>query len=122
MSEDALSVLTRLLEAPPGAENVYLEKSRDFWEGDWTTEEMEAVEQSCRERYRGEAERLRAAWGTATFSGSWEDPDFPDWCPGTEVSYWEKGDRLAYLWWEHQDQELPFFLVAGAKTRQELEA
>ena len=117
MPEDTIAVLERLLQEAPGAQPVYLQESRDFWDADWTAEEMETLERQFSERHAAETALIRAAWGEPTFSGGLEDPHFPDWCPGQALSYWERGDHIAYVWWEHQDQELPFLLVVGAKNK-----
>jgi hypothetical protein len=39
--------------------------------------------------------------------------------PGHGGELLRPGDRVVYLWWEHQDQELPFLVVAGATTKDE---
>lgn len=120
MAEATSALLNRLLQEAPGTADVFLQKSRAFWDGDWTAAEMEALEREFRARYATEVAQARSVLGEPTFAGSYEEADFPDWCPGTDVSYWDRGDRIAYLWWEHQDKELPFLLVAGAKTKDEL--
>jgi hypothetical protein len=102
MSEDPLEIFDRLLVGKPGLRNRHhLSNSRDFYESDWTYEEMLAIEVQFAEAFRSVAARVQAKWGPPDFIGPRAKSQFPEFYVAEELCYWKKGDVLAIIWWEH---------------------
>lgn len=117
---------------------VYLAASQDFYDdsipddSDRITEAERTVE-AFRADFRQLCAEIVAAWGVPAYQEvSLESQGFRydfvhecDGCPpepleqqlwqrgAFSLAYWERDCRIAYLAAEHQDSELPVFLVAG---------
>jgi hypothetical protein len=112
MNENAVAILERLLTQEPGPGNAhYLRVSRDFYDADWTYEEVQAIEDAFAQDFRAVTAEVKAAWGPPEFIGHRKDSDFPEFYTAEGLCYWRKGDRLAMIWWEHQDKEVPVLLT-----------
>jgi hypothetical protein len=112
MDDSPIAILERLLMREPGPRNAhYLKASRDFYDCDWTYEELQAIEAEFARDFRAVAAQVEAAWGQPDFIGHRTEAPFPEFCTAEELCYWRKGDRLAMVWWEHQDKELPVLLT-----------
>jgi hypothetical protein len=121
MDESPVTLLEDLLTREPGPENAhYLKTSRDFFGDDWTYEEMQAVEEEFAQDFRTAAARVEAVWGPPDFLGTRAESEFPEFYTAEEFCYWRKGDRLAMIWWEHQDKEAPVCLTLAALTPEDL--
>jgi hypothetical protein len=121
MEEDPVAILERLLSREPGPRNAhYLKASRDFFAGDWTYADVRAIETQFARDFRAVAARVEGAWGPPDFIGHRTDSDFPDFYTFEELCYWRKGDRLAMVWWEHQDKELPVLLTLAVMTPEQI--
>jgi hypothetical protein len=59
VAEETSNLLSPRLREAPGAADVDLQKSRDFWDRDWTAEKMEALEREFRGRYAAEVAQAR---------------------------------------------------------------
>lgn len=123
MSKDPVAVFEELLTQPPGFRNShYWKASRDFYGCDQTVEQVRVIEQEFARAFRAVVEQVEAAWGPPDFIGHRSESPFPEWHVAEELCYWRKGDRLAMIWWEHQDKELPVLLTfAVLKPEQILE-
>jgi hypothetical protein len=121
MNDEPVRILERLLHKKPGPKNVhYLRASRDFYASDWTYKEMQAIEKEFAREFRSAAAQVEAAWGPPDFMGPRVQSEFPEWYVAQELCYWKRGDRLALIWWEHQDKELPVLLVLAVMTAEQL--
>jgi hypothetical protein len=108
-----LPALEGLLAEAPGR-LVALAESRDFWDEDWTYEEVEALEAAMAVQFLRVEEHLTGVWGPPSFAGKLGSRGFPVWCPGMRLAYWHRRERIAAVWWEHQDKEAPILLLASA--------
>jgi hypothetical protein len=116
-----ISILERLLELEPGYQNAhFLKASRDFWDSDWTYEQVEAIEAEFASELRSVAAKIEKAWGKPDFIGHRDNSEFPDFYTVEELGYWRKGDILAMVWWEHQDKEVPVLLGLGVFREDDL--
>jgi hypothetical protein len=50
------------------------------------------------------------------------DSEFSEFDIVEVLCYWRKGDRLAMIWCEHQDMELPVSVALAVLTRQQVRA
>ncbi len=110
-----ISALEPLLERVPGVEPVYLqvhEPSGDrAEEGVWETFES---------LYSEVVSEIAALWGPPVFDGCWEDPGFPKWHHWVaRLAYWKRGESVAFVECDQQDNELPITLCIGAKSSEE---
>jgi len=123
MSKNPVAVFEELLTQPPGFRNsYYLKASRDFYGCDQTYEAVRVIEQEFARAFRAVVEEVEAAWGPPDFLGHRSESPFPEWSVAEELCFWRKGDRLAMIWWEHQDKEVPVLLtLAVLKPEQLLE-
>lgn len=93
MAADAIAILERLLTQEPVPENVhYLKESRDFFDAEWTYQEMEAIEAELAREFRLVAAEVEKAWGPPDFIGCREESEFPEFYPAEELCYWRRGD------------------------------
>jgi hypothetical protein len=116
-----IAILERLLKQEPGYRNAhFLKASRDFWESDWTYEQVEAIEAEFASELRSIAAEIETAWGKPDFIGHRDDSEFPDFYAVEELCYWRKGDLVAMIWWEHQEKEVPVLLGLGVFTPEDL--
>ena len=121
MHPDPVAILERLLGEKPGYQNAhFLKVSRDFWESDWTYEQVEAIETEFAREFRSVAAQVEAAWGKPEFIGHRDDSPFPAFYTVEELCYWRKADVLAMVWWEHQEKEVPVLLGLGVFTPEDL--
>jgi hypothetical protein len=121
VNANPVSILERLLELTPGYQNAhFLKASRDFWEPDWTYEQVEAIEAEFASELRSVATTIEKAWGKPDFIGHRDDSEFPEFYTVEELCYWRKGNVLAMVWWEHQDKEVPVLLGLGVFTEDDL--
>lgn len=111
MGDSPISILERYLTQPVTPENTYWVRSRDFWGTFARDEDLRAARDKCAAHYRAIVAEISLIWGEPDFSGNWDTAGFPRWCPASELSYWRKGGRLACVWWEHQDNDVPCGLV-----------
>lgn len=112
MGDDPVALLEQMLTLEPGPQNAhYLKASRDFFDDDWTGEEVEAIEAEFARDFRAVGARIEAAWGPPAFLGHREDSEFPEFYTAEELCYWRRGEVLAMVWWEHQDEEAPVLLT-----------
>jgi hypothetical protein len=112
MSDDPVALLEHLLAQEPSSQNVhFLKGSRDFFEPDWTYEEMGAIEAEFARDLRAVAARVAAVWGAPDFIGHRSESEFPTFYTAEEMCYWRRGSVLAMIWWEHQDKEVPVLLA-----------
>ena len=92
---------------------VNLYTSRSFWDDDppWETGEVEMLWKNADALYRRLTEEATAVLGPPVFSGSWEDPDYPEGEVSGDLTYWNHpGDRLQLLL-EQPDRELPIVVA-----------
>lgn len=121
MGEDPVAILGRLLTQEPGPRNAhYLKASRDFFEADWTYEEVEAIEAEFARDFRAVAAQVEAAWGPPDFIGHRNDSEFPEFYTVEEFCYWRRGNVLAMIWWEHQDKEVPVLLALAVLSPEDI--
>lgn len=110
-----IEILESLMEnGPANASQHALFVSQDFW----AVDEQEKIESTTRQfiaKYESVCELITEKWGTADYVGSWSDSGFPDWSDDTLLSYWHKGDVLAYAAFRHDDKELPMMVVVGIR-------
>lgn len=119
--EDPVAILEGLLTQAPGLRNVHhLKASRDFFDEDWTYEEVAAIEAEFARDFRAAAARVEAAWGRPAFIGHRDDSEFPEFYVAEELAYWRRGDVLALVWWEHQDKGLPVLLTLAVLAPDEM--
>ena len=111
MEEKPLAILERLLSQPVRVQNMHCLRSHDLWGTFATNEQLRAAEAEFAAAYREVVAEVQVVWGPPAFSGDFDSPAFPRWCPAAELSYWRKGSRLACIWWEHQDNDAPVALV-----------
>ncbi len=117
MDEDPVAILERLLSQEPGARKThYLKASRDFFDADWTYDEVQAIEADFARDLRAVAAQVEAVWGPPVFMGHRDDSEFPEFYTVEELCYWRRGDLLAMIWWEHQDKEVPVLLALAVLT------
>ncbi|MFO0956261.1 MAG: hypothetical protein U0800_02210 [Isosphaeraceae bacterium] len=106
------AILERLLAQDVGQREVYyLKLSRDFFDGDWTYEEMADIEADFERDFRAAVEQISTVWGAPAFTGDRTHSNFPDFFEAAELAYWRQGNRLALIWWDHPDKELPVVLA-----------
>lgn len=121
--EDPVAILKRLLTQKPGPRNVYhLKWSRDFFDADWTYEEVAAIEADFARQFQAPAARIEAAWGPPEFIGHRAQSAFPEFYVAEELAYWRRGDVFALVWWEHQDKEVPVLLTLAVRTPEDIAA
>jgi hypothetical protein len=121
MDGKPVAILERLLKQEPGPRNAhYLKASRDFFDCNWTYEEVQAIEDEFARDFRTVAAQVEAAWGPPDFIGYRTESEFPEFCTAEEFCYWRKGKRLAMIWWEHQDKEVPVLLTLAVLTPEDL--
>jgi hypothetical protein len=121
MDSDPIAIFQRLLALDPGYQNAhFLKASRDFWDSDWTYEQVETIESEFSKELRSVAERIEAVWGKPDFIGHRDDSEFPDFYTVEELCYWRKGEVLAMVWWEHQEKEVPVLLGLGVFAPEQL--
>lgn len=114
MSEDAVAILERLLNQEGGFPVTHcLKSSRDFYDADWTFEEVNSIEAEFDREFQAVASQVEADWGVPDFIGRGTESEFRELCMAEELCYWRKGEKLAVIWWEHQDKELPFTLTCA---------
>lgn len=112
MGEDPVAILERLLTQQPGTRNAhFLKASRDFFDADWTYEEVQAIEAEFAQNFRAVVAQVEKAWGPPDFIGQRTESEYPEFYTVEEFSYWKRGDRLAMVWWERQDKEVPICLA-----------
>jgi hypothetical protein len=112
MTDNPVMLLERLLSQEPSARKIHhLKSSRDFFEADWTYEEVRAIEAEFARDFQATAAEVEAAWGPPDFIGHRADSEFPEFYTAEELCYWRRGDVLAMIWWEHQDKEVPVALT-----------
>lgn len=87
-----------------------LETSREFWDGEWTYEEQDAIRDDFRANWNRIAARIAEKWGEPAYQGQTERSPFPGVPAGHEIAYWLRDDCLLGVFWDHQDKELPYTL------------
>jgi hypothetical protein len=121
MSDSPVAILEGMLKREPGPQNAYyLKASRDFYKCDWTYEDVEAIEREFAQDFRSVATTVADAWGPPDFIGPRSQSDYPLWYVAEDLCYWKKGDRLAMIWWEHQDKEVPVLLTLAVMRPEDL--
>jgi hypothetical protein len=121
MAEGPIVILGRLLTQEPGPRNAhYLRASRDFFDGDLSYEEVQAIEAEFARDFRAVAAQVAAAWGPPDFIGHHTESEFPRFYTAEEFCYWRRGDRLAMIWWEHHDKEVPVLLTLAVFTAEQM--
>src|SRR5262249_26196774 len=118
--EDPVALLQQLLTQKPPRKAHYLKASRDFYDADWTYEEVQAIEAEFAKDFRAVAAQVEAAWGPPAFIGHRNDSEFPEFYTAEEFCYWRRGDLLAMIWWEHQDKEVPVLLTLAVLTAEDV--
>ena len=112
MEANPVQILEQLLAQEPGPQNVHhLKASRDFYDADWTYEEMQAIEAEFARDFRIVAAEVEAAWGPPEYIGHRDRSPFPEFYTAEDLCYWRRGNLLAMIWWEHQDKEVPVLLT-----------
>lgn len=123
MGEDVVAVFERMLTQEVGERKAhYLKKSHDFYDPDWTYEDVEAIEAEFARDLRSVAARVETAWGPPEFIGHRDNSPFPNFYTFEELCYWRRGNLLAIIWWEHQDKELPVLLALDVFKPEDLSA
>ena len=121
MDFNPIAILEHLLQKEPGYRNAhFVRASRDFWEPDWTYEQVEAIETEFAAEFRSIAAKIETMWGKPDFIGHRDNSEFPEFYTVEELCYWRKGNVLAMVWWEHQEKEVPVLLGLGVFTPEEL--
>jgi hypothetical protein len=121
--DDPVAILERLLTQKPGPRNVHhLKASRDFFDTDWTYEEVVAIEAEFARDFREAAVSVESAWGPPEFIGHRDASEFPEFYIAEELAYWRRGEVLALVWWEHQDKEVPVLLTLAVLAPADLAA
>lgn len=87
-----------------------LQTSREFWGGEWTYEEQDAIRDEFRANWNRIAARIAEEWGKPAYQGQTERSPFPSVPAGHEIAYWLRDDCLLGVFWDHQDKELPYTL------------
>lgn len=87
-NEDPVAILERLLTQEPGRQNVeHFKASRDFFDADWSYQEMQAIEAEFARDFRAVAARVQAAWGPPDCLGRRDDSEFPEFYTAEELCY-----------------------------------
>jgi hypothetical protein len=121
MEKNPVEILERLLAQEKGSRNTcQLKKSRDFWEKNWTYEEVAAIEAEFARDFRAVAAQVEATWGPPEFIGHRSKSKFPGLSFAEDLCYWRKGDRLAMIWWEHQDKEVPVAITLAVEWPEDI--
>lgn len=60
------------------------------------------------------------AWGPPDFIGQRADSEFPQFYTAEQLCYWGRGDVVAMIWWEHQDEEVPVLLTLAVLTPEDV--
>jgi hypothetical protein len=121
MDDNPVAIFERLLSQEPGPRNVHhLKASRDFYDRDWTNEDVEAIEAEFARDFRTVAAQVEAVWGAPDFIGHRSESEFPEFYTVEDFCYWRNGNRLAMIWWEHQDKELPVILTLAVMTPEQI--
>jgi hypothetical protein len=122
MVESVITIFERLLQEAPGAEPYYVRETDWFDDETRNTPETKALWDDFVGQYVQVVQDVVSAWGEPEFQGSWEDAAFPDWHPWVlRLTYWQRGEAIAYVECDHQDPECPMALVIGVKAGEELE-
>jgi hypothetical protein len=120
---DPVAILERLLTHEPGPKNIHhLKASRDFFDADWTYEEVGVIEAEFARDFRVVAAQVEAAWGPPEFIGRRDDSEFREFYTAEELCYWRRAGVLALIWWEHQDKEVPVLLTLAVLTLEDITA
>ena len=99
MGEEVVAAFERLLaQEPVQRKPHYLKASRDFWDADWTYEEVEAIEAEFARELRLVAAKVEAAWGPPEFIGHRDNSPFSHFYIFEELCYWKRDGLLAIIW------------------------
>jgi hypothetical protein len=118
--EDPIPILEQMLTREPGPENTHLKVSREFYDDDFSPEEVEAIVSEFARDFQAIAARIETAWGPPEFIGQSSESAFPEFYVAEGLAYWQRDDALALVWWEHQDQELPVLLTLAVLTQENM--
>lgn len=100
--------------------------SQDFYSVDYDA--YFAVERSYRQRFEQIVNTVASAWGKPraiiydlpTQAADTDNEQCLErdiyWRGGLALAYWCRGDSVAYIEIEHQDKELPLFLLLGTRA------
>jgi hypothetical protein len=117
----AVAIFERLLAGEPGFQHThFLKASRHFFDNDLPYDEIEVIEAEFAREFRVVAATVESAWGPPEFIGHREESKFPEFYTVEELCYWTKSDRLAMIWWEHQDREVPVLLALAVVTEEQV--
>jgi hypothetical protein len=92
---------------------VDLYQSRSFWDDDppWDTSDVVALYEQAKTIYHSLIDHARTLLGPPTFSGTWEEPDYPEGEVSANLTYWtHHGDRLQVIQ-DHPDKEFPIVVA-----------
>ena len=135
---DPMTILMALLAGEPvdrstgladqSGRDVYLDESIDFFDPQRLLEQ-ESVELEMVTKYRVAVATVSAAWGPPLYdvcpvpAQPWETTQKPAaeqtlleqryWRGAVALACWKRDDQLAYVLVEHEDKELPYFLMLG---------
>ena len=83
-------------------------------------EELDALFADFQRDYVEASEELTKAWGPPAYQGAVDQDDFPDWSEALMITYWQRGEVLAFISLRHDDDHEPMFLEIGALTDDEV--
>jgi hypothetical protein len=90
--------------------SVHLFESRDFWDGDYDYEDMEAIDEEYFGHFMVVERFVTDLLGPPSFRGDWETEGIEEAMlgPADEVAYWDHPEARIQLEYSHEDKELPF--------------
>ena len=108
MVVDPTDILDQLIATAESLSEHYIKVSRDFWNANPDEQEYNTLDAELRQEYEALARQIARVWGPAAFQGNWESDSFPVWYDALEMTYWLRGNHIAFVAYCHSDKELPF--------------
>lgn len=89
---------------------IYLYVSRDFWNADWTYEEMERIHDEFEGHYDRLVEQYSSILGPPDFSSDWGVDGYPEYQGTGNLVYWNNPAGRIQVEFDHQDKEAPVWV------------
>ncbi len=127
ITENPTDILNRLLsELIPGNHNMLgkgfgWKESGDFYNFDFS--DIERIEEEFSHEYHAAVAQIQASWGQPDFSGDSNTSGYPDWywMEAIAMSYWTREEGIAYVSFDKEDIETPYFITLGAISEESIE-
>jgi hypothetical protein len=88
--------------------NLYV--SRDFWDDDYTSDEMESIWTEFTDHYNYVVEHCSSVLGPPSFSGNWRMEGYPEGQAASNITYWNHPKGRMQIELDHPDKEFPMFV------------